>query len=68
MQPIFTDGVRIRVFRKDTGWTQEDLSKKAFLSTRHIRTLEHGANTTLSTIHALAKAFDCNPNHLIKQT
>lgn len=51
-------GARIREWRQQRGWTQEDLGERASLSYKFIGEIERGVgNPTLDSIDQIARAF-----------
>lgn len=53
-------GFRIKQFREENDWTQEELSKKSGVSRNLIARLESGElkNTSTNTLFKLARAFN----------
>jgi transcriptional regulator with XRE-family HTH domain len=58
-------GSRIKYFREQQGWTQEDLAANAGISDRQVRRIEKTGNTTLSTVEKFATAFNVHPKQLL---
>lgn len=51
-------GKMIKVFRKEKGWTQEQLAEKLDLSTKYIQLIENcNREPSLSTVYKIAEAF-----------
>ena len=67
MESLTIDGDYLRTIRINQGMTQKQLSKKAYLSERQLRTLEKNGHTTLNTVYALSDALECDFINLIKQ-
>lgn len=60
-------GHRIRVRRKELGWTQEQLAEKAEISTSHVGEIERGTSIcSLAVLVNLATVLDLNLDTLIK--
>jgi len=60
-------GARVRELRLNKGYTMEDLADEAGLSYSQIARIETGKlNTTISTIHAIAKALQTTDDELLK--
>lgn len=59
-------GSRIRAYRNDLGWSQEDLAERTGLHWTFIGRLERGkGNPTLKTMVKLAEAFSVQPKDLL---
>ena len=60
-------GERVRVARKERGWTQEDLSARTGLAVVQVSRVERGVREVrLTTILRLLAAFEADPNDLLK--
>jgi len=58
-------GERMKVLRRERGWTQEDLADKSKVSLRTIQRLERGERPARpGTLDFLAAALDVEPNEL----
>ncbi|AZB43794.1 XRE family transcriptional regulator [Bacillus sp. FJAT-42376] len=54
-------GERIRILRKNRGWTQEEYAEKADFQTSYIASVERGErNITLETLEKLLVPFNIN--------
>jgi transcriptional regulator with XRE-family HTH domain len=60
-------GERIRTFRKEKGWSQEELADMANLHATYIGQLERGEkNATLESIEKVAKALEVSLEDLFR--
>lgn len=58
-------GSRVRLLRKERGYTMEKLASLAGIDFRQLSYIEHGqVNTTISSIFALSKALDIKMSEL----
>lgn len=58
-------GNRVRLLRKEKGYTMEKLAELAGIDYRQVSYIEHGqVNVTISSIYALAKALDLKLSEL----
>jgi phage repressor protein C with HTH and peptisase S24 domain len=62
--PVFTVGDRIRKLRKQRGWNQEELAKRAGLHKQTIYRLELNQNATTETLFAVATALEVSLEQL----
>lgn len=59
-------GNRVRLLRKERGYTMEKLAELAGIDYRQVSYVEHGkVNITISSIYALSKALDIKMSELI---
>jgi transcriptional regulator with XRE-family HTH domain len=59
-------GTNVKRFRKDKGWSQEDLAFESGFHRTYISGIERGArNPTVVVIEKLAKALDVKPGRLL---
>jgi transcriptional regulator with XRE-family HTH domain len=58
---------KVRRFRKERGWTQEDLAEYSDLAYRHIQEIESKKPPCvgIDTLEKLAKAFKMRPSRLL---
>ena len=61
------DSERIKSARKNLGWTQGDLAKKADISIRAIQDLESKGTTSLTTLNLVAEQIDIPVSELLRQ-
>ncbi|MDQ0162718.1 helix-turn-helix domain-containing protein [Aeribacillus alveayuensis] len=62
-----TIGERIRNFRKQKGWSQEELADKASLHSTYIGQIERGEkNATIESIEKIANALEVSLEDLFK--
>jgi transcriptional regulator with XRE-family HTH domain len=60
-------GQRIRALRTKKGWSQEYLSERCNLYSSHVGQIERGeSNVTLSTLLAIARAFDTTVSEMFE--
>jgi len=60
-------GKRVRQLRKDHGYTMEKLAELAGIDYRQLSYIELGqVNVTISSISAIAKAFNVSLSELVK--
>lgn len=61
-------GRRIRLLRKQRGWTQEELADRAKVGFKYLQDLEgtQPHNASVVTLQKLARAFDIEPQELLK--
>ena len=62
------DGLKVRSFRIQRGWPQEQLARIADVSPRTIQRLEAGGNASLETLRSLASAFELEVQDLLGET
>ncbi len=59
-------GRRVRVRRKNLGWTQLDLSRRIDMTRGSVANMETGRQRVLlHTVYDLAEVFDCSPADLV---
>src|SRR5882672_9908193 len=59
-------GKRVRQFRANKGWSQEQLEEKAGVERVYLSRIERGQqNPSILTVRALAKAFDISVQKLL---
>lgn len=59
-------GDNVKRFRRDKGWTQNQLAEASGLKSSHIPKIENEkTDPKLSTIHKLINAFKCSPDTLL---
>ncbi len=61
------DGAKIRAFRIQRGWTQEQLAEIAGISLRTVQRAEAANSAAFETIKAIAAAFETDFDRLLKQ-
>ncbi|MBF0546518.1 MAG: helix-turn-helix transcriptional regulator [Candidatus Riflebacteria bacterium] len=60
-------GKRLKFFRKQRNWTQEELAEKADLDRTYVASIERGErNVSLLNIVRLAEALEIFPGELFK--
>src|SRR5207248_759695 len=57
---------RVKAFRENRGWSQEQLSEISDLSVRTVQRIESGQPASLETLKAIAAAFDLDVQDLTK--
>jgi DNA-binding XRE family transcriptional regulator len=62
------DGLKVKSFRIQRGWPQEQLARIADVSPRTIQRLEAGGNASLETLRSLASAFELEVQDLLGET
>lgn len=64
----FVFGKNVKAFRKQKGWTQAELARRAELSVRHIQKIEshQPPDVTLDTIEKLARALEIDCWNIVK--
>jgi len=59
-------GKRVRKFRQELGWSQEDLAAECDLHRTYIGSVERGErNVSLLNIHKIAEALGVSPKDLV---
>jgi transcriptional regulator with XRE-family HTH domain len=59
--------IRIRLLRRDRGWSQEELAERSRISARYIGQLErHHASPSVDVLEQIANAFSVSPAELLK--
>src|SRR5688572_17704118 len=64
---LHPDGNRIRTFRLERGWPQEQLADIADLSPRTIQRVESGGNASFETLRSIACAFEVDAKELLRE-
>lgn len=60
-------GSRIRQFREDRGWSQEEFAHRSGLHRTYISSLEQGKrNVSIVNVRAIAKAFGVTISNLLE--
>jgi transcriptional regulator with XRE-family HTH domain len=60
-------GQRVRILRKQQGFTQEELAEKALIDPKSIIEIENGKrNPSLKTMHKIAKVLKTSTSELLK--
>ncbi len=60
-------GLRIKVLRKEKGWSQENLALTADLDRTYVPSIESGKrNVSIVVLEKLAKAFELEISDLLK--
>jgi transcriptional regulator with XRE-family HTH domain len=61
-------GKTVRIYRKQAGYSQEELANRAEIHRTYIGGIERGErNPTLTMIYRLARALGVSPHHLLKE-
>lgn len=60
-------GNQIKKLRKEKGWTQDELGKRAGVNQRTISQIELNKGTSLATLTLLAEALGTNLADLLKE-
>ena len=59
---IKVDSDKLRLWRKENGWSQEQVAEQASISIRTIQRIENGGMTSYDTAVSLADIFEVNVN------
>ena len=60
-------GLLVKAQRKLRGWSQEELAHRADLHRTFVSSIERGTkNTTINSIHTIAKAMDLTVSELLE--